>query len=236
MKRLLTAFFIVISVSVFAQQDILITLEGDTLEGKVSFFRKSYYDQVELKNEEGKEVYKSYQITSARKDDISYFPIVYNNRRVIGKLISKGALSHYMVMSEDVNGFGTEILVKEDDTHLVVSNIGFRKRLLEFINDCQVLIDKLESKEMSASDLSNVISIYNNSCANGEGSTPILEDIPEIEESSDLQEFAQLIIDIQKKIDAGEKVPSYLIEALKEVEPSSIQEDIKKLIKKLESK
>ena len=217
----------------FAQDDFLVTLEKDTIRGKLGFLRKSYYDAVELKNEDGKRTFKSYQIQSAYSRGETYIPITFKNRRVIGKLIEQGNLSHYQIMTEETNGFGSGVLIKEDGSFLQISTLGLRKRLIEFINSCPTLVDKIENKEISASNLSEVISFYNGECTSS--STSSEEVIQESNDANQLKEFAQLIIDIQKKMDAGETVPSYMINALKSTDVQSMHEDLKDLIKKLES-
>ena len=217
-----------------AQEDFVVTLENDSIKGKVGFTRRSYYDEVEVRNDDGKQTFKAYQIISADKDGTKYFPITYKNRRTIGKVVTKGGLSHYLVMAEGINGFGNAILVREDGAVLQVSNIGFKKRLIEFLRSCPIVAEKIENKEIPASDLDTILPLYNSECSNIPPAQEVA-DIQKTAESNQLSDFAQLIIDIQSKIDAGEKVPSYMIDALKSTDSSAIQEDLQALIKKLES-
>ncbi len=161
-------FFILIGMNMRltqAQEDFVVTNKKDTIKGKVGFTQRSFYDIVDVRNDGGKQTFKAYQIIYASKDGSQYHPITFNNRRVIGKVINAGHLSHYLVMEEGSNRFENAILLKEDGSALQISYVGFRKRLMEFLKSCPAVVDKIKSKELAASDLEKILSSYNSECS-----------------------------------------------------------------------
>ena len=194
---MLAFLLVVLSQISFSQESYLITLKNEKIYGNIGFTRNNFYDEIQIKNDDGRRTYKAYQIESANVDGDLYEPITYNNRKVIGKVITKGKLNRYLVMSEGSNGFNTEILFKDSEKSLLVSNLGFRKRLIDFLKDCPSLSQKIENKEIPVSNLERITKEYNQNCGR-ENTRPLIM-ASKTQEETNLVDFAQLILDINNK-------------------------------------
>lgn len=230
MKYCLSIIALLILSSVQAQGDYLVTLNNDTLYGKIGFIQNRFYDEVILENDKKKETFKSFQIVTAFVDEANYEPLTFNNKKVIGRCLVKGRISHYQVVGETGNTFSTGLLVKSDNEQLIVSNIGFRKLLSAFVSDCNDLSKRITNKELRSSDLNKIIEIYNNDCDEQRA------DGPETNTNIELSEFAQLILDITSKMEKGEKIPNYMVEALKNSDFNAIELKAQKLLEEIQSK
>ena len=208
-------FFLLISLSylsAFSQDGYVVTLEGDTISGDIKIYPSTYYDEVQIKN-----------------DGEIYEPISFENRKIIAKLKQKGAISLFLVRPENEVRYTTEVLYK-NDVALIVSNIGFRKRLVEYFDDCAILSEGLKKKEINASDIDFIMETYNAKCSTIPSENQITTDF------SDLKEFSQLLNDITSRIENNEDVPGYLVEALNKYSGQKVNSDLQKLIKYLENK
>lgn len=227
MKRFLTVILLLtFACKIHAQNDFVITLEGDTLRGKVLLTQNTFYDEVIVNIEEGeKQTLKVFQVNEINHDGETYDPIVYGEKRVVGKRVVKGRLSHYYVREQNESLFSTGLLIRKDK-NMVISTISFRKRILELVDDCDYLVEKIKNKELGYSDLPIIIDLYNSDCKKAKGSD---------EDLSKLADLAQLILQITEKISNKEEIPKSMIDALKGYTQSSIDEKINQLLVMLEN-
>ncbi|NQZ74830.1 MAG: hypothetical protein HRT61_01785 [Ekhidna sp.] len=230
MKFFLFALLLITYCSVFSQEDYLVTFEGDTLTGKINFRRENVFDLASIKTSNGRKEFRSYQTRSAKKGEKIYLPLVYQNRNVFGEVISNDIIGRFYVMAEGGNQFRDEILVKRDKSTMSFTSLGLRKRLAAFLSDCPFVVKKLEKKEIQASDIETVISIYKEQCSN---QSSLLK--AQVETDNELFEFAQLIIDIQQKLDADQDIPKYMIDALRRTEIQGLENKIDKLLSQLDN-
>lgn len=229
MKILTFCFSILLVFASSAQEGYLITLKGDTLKGSITFLQNTFYDELHVKNEDGKTTFKAYQVQFVRIQDQAYEPITYANKKVMAQVVTKGALSQYLVRQENESTFNTRVLYKDDEA-LVISNIGFRKRLIEYLNDCPLLTRQLENKEINPNKLAHIITTYNTNCIGETAEKPTKPDF------SELKELSQLLTDILTRVDSDEKVPTYMINALKQYSGSSTDSKVQLLINFLDNK
>ncbi|WP_462251878.1 hypothetical protein [Ekhidna sp.] len=226
MKFLLSLLFVGIVYTASAQNEYLVTLNGDTITGKIEIYRDSHYDGIDIKNDEGKKTYKAFQVQSLAIDSEIYEPINYRNRKAIGKVISKGNLTYYLAIPENETTFKDRIFYK-DGNAFQISAINFKKRAAEFLNDCPEVSAKIENKELKFGDLDQIVAQYNE-C---EDSQP--ESVSNNISSNDLANFAQLLLDISSKVENGEDVPSYMIKALEEYSQTSLDQQVQSLLSEL---
>lgn len=226
MKYFFTLLLIGTATLVSGQNDYLINLKGDSIFGKIDIYRDTYYDGINVKTSEGKKVFKAFQIKEAKVDSDLYEPINYRNRKVIGKVLAKGRLSYYAVIPEDQVVFADRILYKEDQSFLLAS-ISFRKRIAEFVSDCDDLFQRIKNKELGYADIDEIVRIYNNDCME---TKVIANDVPD---NTELISFAQLLLDITSKIDKDEEVPNYMIDALSKYSEMSLDDQVEELLKSL---
>lgn len=231
MKHLIaTVFLLLVALFVSAQQSYIVTVKGDTIGGKVFFSQGNFFDEVQIKNDDGRKSFRAYQLSVVLIDSQRYEPITYGNRQVIAKTLRKDeTIGRYLVMTEESRNFSQEILVKSDKSYLRISSIGLRKRLIEFFSGCEAIVSKLESKEIQASKIEQVMDAYKKCGSDNPKATS------ETTASSSLADFAQLILDIEKKKSDGQQVPTYMVEALKSYDHKLISDQITNLLKEIEN-
>ncbi|WP_425390544.1 hypothetical protein [Ekhidna sp.] len=229
MKFFVYFLFLFSTMVSMAQEDYLITLKGDTIKGDIDIYQSTFYDEVQLKNDNGKTTFKAYQVKLVRMDDQAYEPIAYSNRKVMAQVVTKGSLSLYLTRQEKEINFETRVLYKDDEA-LEIGNIGFRNILTEYLNDCPILTRQLENKEINPNELDYIVTTYNTKCANDSVDKTTTTDF------SELKELSQLLADIITRIDQNEEVPSYMINALKQYSEISTDSKIQSLIDFLDNK
>lgn len=235
----ITAFILLFCLSLLsiAQEDYVVTLKGETIEGKVNFEQGQYYDKVVVRSSEGKQKFNVFQLKSINKDGNSYEKVSYNKKQCVGQIIVKGTVSFYKVIPDGGNDFSESYLVMSSGESIIVPNISFKKNVLRFFGSCQAVVEKIESKEFTSSNLDKMVEFYNSTCTDSD-SAPVKETPPPAppkKERPKLSELSQLLLDIQTKLDNNETVPTYLIEALKGWTESDINQEIADLIEELEN-
>jgi len=91
--------FLIISISGYSQKDQVITLQGDTLTGKVSFTTNRNQTQtIYVKNGKEKLQFKVFEISSLLKGKNIYHTIKLNGEYQLALLKKEGYLSLYWFM------------------------------------------------------------------------------------------------------------------------------------------
>ncbi|MEM6643700.1 MAG: hypothetical protein AAF616_12030 [Bacteroidota bacterium] len=219
-----SASFFLVTIT-WAQEDYLITLKGDTIFGSITLYQNTYFDEALVKNEEGKERYKSYEILTISRPEEAFDPIAHKGKRVFGKQVIKGPLSLYLVKGEN-NQFSEEVLIREDGESSYVPTIGFKKVIASFLASCPALASKIEEKALSKPDLDKIIAEYNQ-C----DKTATVSD--QEQPNDRIFEFAALLVDLESKIKTGEKIPIYMKSALEEYQGTDLNEMLSELLKLL---
>lgn len=248
---------------VAAQSDYVVTPTGDTLKGKISINMPSpnSAEQITLRGADGKrKTLRASQFVSFTDDSVTYYSVIYNNRIRIMKLSRPGKYLKLYTFRGETHDFSNQLLYKNARDAKELSSIGFRRMVNKFLRDCPG-IDDLDDKMFKRSGLPQLVDYYNdcraaaavaNKTVAPDKTQPVarpsggddlesklLGSIREkvaAQESSNT-ELLTLIDDITQKVQNKEKVPSYLVMALKEQTASldSIREEIGLLIKLLTS-
>ncbi len=224
MKIIYTFLFLFLSIVVQAQSDYVLTLKGDTVYGTITIVPDKLYDKIISKNEDGKQEFKAYQISTVRINDEFYDPITYLNRKVMGLRVIRGPLSLYKIRPENEYEFYKELLVKENQETSEVPMIGFKRVMLNFLPACEELQQKINDKEFVKNDIEKIVAFYNSSCQGLK--KPVKKLVKAAKPNSSLPDLATLVLDIQNKKQAGEEIPSYMVKALQAYQ----NEDLNKLI------
>jgi len=227
MRSFYIGLFLLIVGKVSAQDDYLVTLKGDTIVGSMEIFSENFYDKVVVSNDNESEDYKAFQVKSIFKDGDFLEPVAFQNRKVFGKRLVEGSLSHYLVKSEGSYEYNVDLLAKSTDETLQVSNIGFRKRLMDFVSNCSSLYDQLEEKEIAANDLDQVLSTYNTECGKKEIKMIVKK---KVTPKKNLVQLNTLLNDILQKQKNGEPIPSYMTEALESYKKNNLSDLIESFL------
>lgn len=211
-------------------QEYIITIKGDTLRGEITIeLPNDNYDEVFITTDDEKIRLKAYQLIKLVKDSVTYKPVKFADKYHLMKLISDGYLSHYQYRNGTYD-FGVNFLLKADGDGFDVPNLGFKKSMSEFVDECEPLSNKILNKELGRNDLNEIVSEYNNYIQKNtlksklnvnavmDSQHPAIKMLNELKEEipQDNTELNTLINDMLSKLVAGNSVPGYLISALKD--------------------
>ena len=127
--------------------------------------------------------------------------------------------------------FAVPILIKQDNSEFEVGNIGFKKRVSKFLEDCPEIANKITTGEYKKSDLKEVVARYNQCRNQGQPNVAVaieetvFEKQPAIEELiakvsksnlSNKSDIVEMLEDVKSKLESGDDVPNYLKSAITE--------------------
>jgi hypothetical protein len=222
-------------------QDYLLTAKGDSLSGDIKPLSFGVDKKVQIA-EEGKKkaVYSIFQVKEYRfKGDI-FRPVKGPSGYTFMKLVKDGYLSLYFFQAANQATYDGLFLLKRDGSGIEVPNLGFKKAMKKFLDDCNVVANKIDADELNKKDLHAIIDQYNACITNY---TSVAEKVvttkkevvqkspawdtleekvkaqPEFEGK---QNALEMIGEIKAKIASGQKIPNFLISGLQ----SSLNQDV----------
>lgn len=236
-----------------AQGDYVVTLKGDTLRGKVRYHSGVKYTNtssiyVQLTAENGKKsTHEPLQTIAFKMNDEIYHTVKFYDSYTFMKLIKPGYLALYGYQMENQTAWDGRYFVKKDGALLDVPNLGFKKRVTNYLTDCPDVVKDIESGVLGKSDLLKIVEDYNNcvelkTISTSVKKSPATEAWVKLEnEVTGLSEFdkkadaLEMIREVQKKLSKNEAIPSFMISGLKDAlkDQSSIKETLDGAIEKL---
>ncbi|RJE71473.1 hypothetical protein [Reichenbachiella sp. MSK19-1] len=215
-------------------QDQIITAKMDTLVGKVLIQTGGEYqaDRVSVKVGKKKHRFGAAEVREIQKKDQKYVTVKFRGRYQFMEVEQEGSylnLYRYADPKTNTSDYAGQLLVTADGRQHIVSNIGFKKRLLEFLTECEDVSAKLESGEYNKSDLDQTIIDYN-ACIDQKSDakeqalvakkdaskiSTLIELVDELDRD-DQQELLDMLGDVESKLEAGDQIPSYLQSAIRE--------------------
>ena len=220
-------------------QDYLVTSRGDSLTGSVKplFYGPEKKVQITTAGR-NKTSYSIFEVKSYSKDGEIFHPVKGESGYVFMKLIKPGYLSLY-AYQQDQNQmrFDGLFLLKRDGKSLVVPNLGFKKYIAKFLDDCAEVTERIKEGQLSKKDLNSIVDNYNACIQNRTAdhtkfiveqkvetthltAWDSLETHIQAKEFSGKSDALEMIAEIRKKISHDEKIPNFLLEGLK----NSLQE------------
>ena len=214
-------------------QDYLLTSKGDSVSGEVKplFYGPEKRVQVITADKE-KTSYSLFQVRAFSSDGEIYHPVKGDNGYVFMKLLQPGYLSLYAYQLENQTRFDGLFLKKMDGQSMSVPNLGFKKYLAKFLEDCPDVANTLREGEFNKKNLRDLVTAYN-TCVNSRtldhgkiiaereerdikiNEWDTLEEKIREKEFSEKQNALEMIAEIRKKIERREPIPNFLIEGLK---------------------
>ncbi len=232
-SKLIFLAFLCTLVRVSHAQDYVLTAKGDSLVGDIRpmFYGPDKKVQIVTADKQ-KMTLSMFQVRAFSANGDIYHPVKGERGYEFMKLIKQGYLSLYAFQLENQSRFDGQLLKKMDGDFLVVPNLGFRKYMTRFLEDCPSVVQQLEEGDLGKKDLHLIIDSYN---------TCIQELTPDVitagavlrqqaatlnvwhslEEKVGNQEFSEktnaleMIAEIRKKIERREAIPNFLIEGLR---------------------
>lgn len=214
-------------------QDYVITTRGDSVTGEVRPLLFGSEQRVQLVGaDKEKTTYSLFQIRRFFHEGDTYYPLKGEKGYVFMKLIQPGYLALYAFQLENQTRFDGLLLKKMDGATLIVPNLGFKKYVGRFLEDCPEVAGKIDEGQLGKKNLTELIHAYN-ACVDsrtpdhGEMIARQNEQNEKIsawvslEEKVRTKEFGEkanaldMIAEIRKKIQREETIPNFLIEGLK---------------------
>ena len=231
-----------------AQSDFLVTTRGDTVKGELKLMFYSPEKKVQVKNEDGKNIYSILNTKSFTYENEIYKPVKGPYGYAFMKILKSGYLSLLAFQVDKSTSYDGRFLLKADGNGIEVPNLGFKKQMSKFLADCDALRVKLDQDAYSKKDLETIVDEYNN-CIDGR--TVEVEEkisrekdtgnksnawdtlIESINQHADFEGKAtalEMTADIKSRLQRGEKVPNFIVDGLKST--LSPQADLKEVLEK----
>lgn len=227
--------FMVLMHSTYAQESQIITTKLDTLIGKVNIAFGDQYndDAVSVKRNKKKERYLAYEVSTIILEDSSVLlPIKMDGRYQFVKLIQNGSslkLYGFNDLMSTRNNFEFKMFVRADGSICKIGNLGFKKRILQFLSQCNIVSNKIMNDTYGKNDLIKIAQEYN-ACTHKE--RRVIDNVVVEEKdatkmdgliaainNSDLEgreELLDMLIDVKSKMTSQKTIPSYLENAIME--------------------
>ena len=255
MKKInLFIILILIQFAALAQSDYLITLKSDTVKGDLRILSYDQLDRVQVSNNSKKEMFKALDILTLNIGNEFYKPVQIEKSIRLMKIIKTGYLSLYAYRIDNQVTYDGRYLVKLNGDVMEMPNLGFKKIMASFLEDCSELSEKLKKGDLGKGNTDEIIDQYN-VCVTKEkpGMTivPELASPPESLAAANQKEAIQnlmnkikelnfttkedaldILRDIETKVKRNDTVSNYLIEGLQSTlkDQPTLSEDLVKLI------
>jgi hypothetical protein len=232
---MIKAVCIIFSLLVFkvaCGQDYLVTVGNDTLQGELKLLNFGLEPKVQLSEpgEKKKTTYTILQIKGFQLGDEIYHTVRTETTYKFMRLIVDGYLRLYAFESDSQPQWSGRYLATLDARTMEVPNLGFKKRLSAFTQDCQGVSKDIEDGKFSKLDIEEIVNTYN-SCIEqrsernlAEPSTPDLltqqwdsleESVAAHAEFDGKKDVMEMIKDIKLKLKRSENIPNFLLEGLR---------------------
>ncbi|MGE0589765.1 MAG: hypothetical protein AB7O48_14405 [Cyclobacteriaceae bacterium] len=232
-KSLLSTSLFFLTICASAQIDFVLTLQGDSIAGKVTLNSTSVVDRVQINTGTGKVNLTAMQVKEVNINKEVFEPVQLGERIRFMKLIKSGFMSLYAYKVEREPDYAGRLLRKLDGSYVDVPTLTFRGALVNFLKECYDVSEKVKSKELGRNELPLIVDMFNDCMKDktesrfNAGKAEISRDnkrlfimdfIRKIEASSidNKSEVTQILNDMLSKIESNQVVPRYQIEALKE--------------------
>lgn len=253
----ISALMILLCHSVMAQtdEDLVVTLKGDTLKGRITLLSFEKIDQVQVKTDK-KTILTALQVRMVRYNKETYRPVTYDGKLRFMKVLRDGYLSVLAYQTTPTNSaYDGILLMKADGEMMENPRLGFRKAMPAFLND-RALGDSIEAGLLTRNDLFHVVDQYNRNiqistlarmrevvagaAADRSVMTLIGKMMLDAQSLPDGQrtEIQDILEDIKWKTGNGLKVPAYMTRALRNATASlpAFSADTEALLQSLPNK
>ncbi|MGC1243509.1 MAG: hypothetical protein WA874_18090 [Chryseosolibacter sp.] len=214
-------------------QDYVLTTRGDSLTGEVKPLIYGTEKKVQLQaSDKTRRTLSILEVRAFSSNGEIYHPVKNESGYVFMKLLEPGYLSLYAFQPENTSRFDGLFLQKIDGDNMVLPNLGFKKYMSKFLEDCPAVVQRVQDGELNKKNVKELIIAYN-ACienrtidhssvlARQEEQSKKISAWDSLEEKVRAADFTEknnaleMITEIRKKIRQQEKIPNFLIEGLK---------------------
>lgn len=215
-------------------QEYLLTTRGDSIAGEIKplLYGPEKKVQVISADDRSKTTYSIFQVRAFSSEGDVYHPVKNESGYVFMKLLKEGYLSLYAYQMENQTRFDGLFLRKADGDNLAVPNLGFKKYITKFLEDCPAVTERVKVGELGKKDLPELVDAYNACVANRTvdhtkiltqrgvqsariGAWETLEKKIREMDFSEKSNALEMVDEIRKKIERQESIPNFLVEGLK---------------------
>lgn len=238
----------------FAQSDYLITLKSDTVKGDLRILSYDQLDRVQINRNGKKEIYTAIDVLILKKGEDFYKAVQMDKTIRMMKIIKSGYLSLYGYRVDNQTTYDGRYFVKLNGETMEMPNLGFKKIMASFLEDCNELSEKLKKGDLGKGNIDEIIDQYN-VCLTKEkpdftvaldpASTPetlavsnqkaaiqnLMDKINELNFATKADAL-DILRDIETKVSRGDNVSNYLIDGLQSTlkDQPALSEDLGKLV------
>lgn len=231
MKLLVALTLLLLSITSFGQ-DYLLTTRGDTLRGELKLIGIGNERRFVIKSGSEKKSLPFMQVKGYQLKGVPYKLIKGPDGYTFMKPMKTGYLSLYSFQLKDQLTFDGLYLSKLDGTGIEVPNLSFKRTIRDYLKDCAEIVTKLDSGEYTKKNLVEIVEHYNrwikeNSVDHTKNIQEqqkaskrldvwlVLEEKIQAETFQEKTDVMDVIREIKNKINSGQKVPKYMLDAVK---------------------
>lgn len=253
MKKLnLAVILFLVVFGAAAQSDYMVTLKSDTVKGELRILSYDQQDRIQVSMNGKKVLYKALEVLIVSIKNSFYKPVQMDNTIRFMKVIKSGYLSLYGFRMANQSTYDGRYLVKLNGDAREMPNIGFKKVMAAYLEDCSALSEKLQNGDIGKSSIEEIVDQYN-TCLTKEKPAPVvtqalapesptqtkqLEAIQQLITKIKTLEFAtrqdalDILSDIESKVTRNENVANYQLDGLRSTlkEQTTITQDLDALI------
>jgi len=251
-KSILVSILFLVSYYSVAQSDYVVTLKSDTLRGEVRILSYDQIDRVQVSAKGRKEMFTALQVSIVSIDDSYHKAVQQENSVRLMKIIKSGYLTLYGFKQPNMSSYDGRFLVKLNGTTLEMPNIGFKKVMASFLEDCAEVSSQVKNGMLSKNDIEEIIDRYNLCVTKSkpamETQALAIETTPEKTLQLDAvlrfadkikeldfdakQDVLDILRDIQSKVEKGESVSKYQLDGLQATlkDQPTVTEELNNLI------
>lgn len=214
-------------------QDYVITTRGDSISGDVKPLLFGPEKRVQIQSaDKTKKSFSIFEVRSFSSNGDIYHPVKGENGYVFMKLLQPGYLSLYAFQLDNTSRFDGIFLKKIDGDNMVLPNLGFKKYMSQFLEDCPLVVERIQSGELNKKNLKELIATYNGCIEDNTVDHSAVLEQQEVQskkmnawEALEVKVRAadftgknnalEMITEIRKKIKEQERIPNFMIEGLK---------------------
>lgn len=218
-----------------AQDDYLVTTRGDTVRGELKLMFYTPEKKVQVKNGKDKTTYSILETKSFSYDNEIYQPVKGPYGYAFMKTLKEGYLSLMAFQIDKATAYDGRYLLKVDGRGMEVPNLGFKKNMARFLEDCESVSTKIDQDNYSKKDLEEIVDEYNQciesktnametaiaqkkEVSNTQNSwDALIEEINQHPDFPDKSTAIEMSNDIKKRVQRGEKVPNFVVDGLKNI-------------------
>lgn len=234
-----------------AQADYVVTLKSDTIIGDIRILSYDKLDRAQVSVKGKKELFTAVQVLILKKDNEFYKSIQIDNTIRFMKILKSGYLSYYAFRLPEKATYDGRYMVKMDGNNMELPNIGFKRIMAAYLEDCKELSEKVKNGEIGRTKIEEIIDQYNACVASPTPAVTVLEATPESttvilqkvaiqnlknkineQDFNSKQDALDILGDIESKVNRNENVSNYLLDGLQSAlkDQPALSEDLNKLI------